>query len=316
MPVNVVRFEHQREVLWGKVAGNGIVRIPGDFTTTGALVTQLSVAELTELEGAALPADRVRLLSPVTRDQQLICQGKNYGAHALESGMRPGDKGYNMIFRKASSAITAADSDLVRPPHVRLLDYEIELGVVLARDIDAPVAVDRGNLHQFVAGVTVVNDYSARDVQIPQMQFYKGKSYRSFAPVGPYLCLLAPQEMHYLGELELTLAVNGEVRQRGDTAQMIHPPAQTLTELSGVQDLRAGDLIATGTPAGCALRVPTGFRQKLAMLLPEARRWELFLRSQARRPYLQPGDVVTSRIASRDGVVDLGEQRNRVVEGP
>ena len=315
MPVNLVRFEHRGTVRWGIPAGDGIVPLSGTFAGTRELGTAISPDAVEAESDGLVPHAETRLLSPVTRDRQVICQGKNYAAHALESGMRPEDKGYNMIFRKASSAIVAADSDLVRPAHVRLLDYEIELGLVLKRDIDGPVRVDEANLHEFVAGVTIVNDYSARDVQLPQMQFYKGKSYRSFAPVGPYLCLLAPQEMHNLRELELTLAVNGEVRQHGRTDQMIHTPAATLTELSGVQDLRAGDLIATGTPAGCAMRLPTGWRQKLALLLPETKRWELFRRSQANRPYLRPGDVVTSRIASRDGVVDLGEQRNRVVEG-
>lgn len=315
MPVNLVRFEHRGTIRWGIPAGDGILPLPGTFTGTRDLVSAVAPDTLDTGADSTMPWADVRILSPVTRDQQVICQGKNYAAHALESGMHPEDKGYNMIFRKASSAIVAADSDLVRPAHVRLLDYEIELGLVLKRDIDGPVRVDEANLHEFVAGVTIVNDYSARDVQLPQMQFYKGKSYRTFAPVGPYLCLLGPDEMPYLRELELTLAVNDEVRQRDRTDRMIHSPAATLTELSGVQDLRAGDLIATGTPAGCAMRLPTGWRQKLALLLPEARRWELFRRSQADRPYLRPGDVVTSRIASRDGVVDLGEQRNRVVEG-
>ena len=86
----------------------------------------------------------------------------------------------------------AGRSPLIKPRHVRFLDYEVELGLVIKRDITAKVAVTDANLHEFVAGLVIVNDYSARDVQIPQMQFYKGKSYRTFGPVGPYLCLLEP----------------------------------------------------------------------------------------------------------------------------
>jgi 2,4-didehydro-3-deoxy-L-rhamnonate hydrolase len=88
-----------------------------------------------------------------------------------------------------------------------------------------------------------------------------------------------------------------------------------LTELSGVHDLAPGDLIATGTPSGCALSVPTPSKQRLFALLPEKKKWELFLKIQARRTqYLKPGDVVESRIQSTDNRIDLGVQRNQVVE--
>jgi len=81
-----------------------------------------------------------------------------------------------------------------------------------------------------------------------------------------------------------------------------------------VQDLFAGDLISTGTPAGCALSIPPPSKQRIAALLSAKKRWELFMRAQARRPqYLQPGDVVEARIRSADGAIDLGVQRNRVV---
>ena len=108
-----------------------------------------------------------------------------------------------------------------------------------------------------VAGVVVVNDYSARDIQIPQTQFYKGKSYRTFGPVGPYLCLLDRGDFAALKNLDLQLTVNGQVRQRDNTSNLIYSASETLTELSSVHDLHAGDLIATGTPAGCALSVPS-----------------------------------------------------------
>ena len=90
----------------------------------------------------------------------------------------------------------AADAPVVRPAHVHLLDYEIELGLVLRRPIPAGTQVTANDLSQWVAGVTIVNDLSARDVQLPQGQFYKGKSYRGFGPVGPTLVLLTPQEWH------------------------------------------------------------------------------------------------------------------------
>ena len=120
--------------------------------------------------------------------------------------------------------------------------------------------------------------------------------------------------MALLKDLKLTLTVNGEVRQRDSTRNLVHGPAETLTELSGVHDLHPGDLIATGTPAGCALSIPSPMMQRVAALLPERMRWEAFMRVQGNRPgYLKPGDVVEASIRSDDGVLDLGVQRNRIV---
>ena len=315
MALNIMRFEHQGRAGWGVVRDGRLTPVPGDFPTTGDFLRGNTVASLSALTGPSLAREEVRLLSPVTRNQQFVCQGANYRQHMLESGMDPDAKTFNMFFTKARSCIVPADSELVKPAHVRFLDYEIELGLVLKRDLDREAVVTPDNLHDFIAGLVIVNDYSARDVQIPQMQFYKGKSYRTFGPVGPHLCLLEPEDMPRLKQLHLELTVNGEVRQRDTTANLVFGPEETLTELSGLQDLFAGDLVSTGTPAGCALSIPSPARQRVAALLPERKKWELFMKVQAKRPqYLKAGDVVESRIHSRDGAIDLGVQRNRVVD--
>jgi 2,4-didehydro-3-deoxy-L-rhamnonate hydrolase len=316
MPVYIVRYAEGDRARWGVLRGAQITPVEGEFRSTGELVAQRSLADLEALDGAPIDAAAVEILSPVTRDQQFVCQGANYRQHMIESGVDPDVKTYNMIFTKAPSCIVAASSDVVRPRGVRLLDYEIELGLVLRRAITGRVTVTDATLHEYVAGLVIVNDYSARDVQIPQMQFYKGKSFRTFGPVGPRLCLLAPDDVARLRALELTLTVNGAVRQRDSTRNLVYGPAETLTELSGVHDFAAGDLIATGTPAGCALSVPSPAAQRLAALLPERTKWSLFLKGQEKRPYLRPGDVVEATIRSRDGVIDLGTQRNRIVEAP
>jgi 2,4-diketo-3-deoxy-L-fuconate hydrolase len=314
MTVHLARYTYQGRTEWGVVRNGVITPIEGELPTTADLVKHASTHELSSLTGPTLDEREVKLLSPVTRNQQFICQGANYRSHMLESGIDPDEKTFNMIFRKASSCIVPADSEVIRPPNVALLDYEIELGLVLKQNIMERRDFAERDLHEVVAGVTIVNDYSARDVQIPQMQFYKGKSYRTFGPVGPYLCLLGREDTHYLRKLRLRLTVNGETRQNASTDDLVFAPAETLSELSGVQDLHAGDLIATGTPSGCALRIPSPALQRVAMLLPDALRWKMFHRTQAKRPqYLQPGDVVESQIFSTDGAIDLGLQRNRVV---
>jgi 2-keto-4-pentenoate hydratase/2-oxohepta-3-ene-1,7-dioic acid hydratase in catechol pathway len=170
-------------------------------------------------------------------------------------------------------------------------------------------------MHEYVFGITIANDVSARDVQIPQMQFFKGKSYRGFCPLGPYLSVLERSEFAYLDELTVTLAVNGEVRQHDETRNLVYKPAETITELSTFSDVSPGDVLLTGTPSGCALRVPPPFLRKLMQLLmSEQKFWAMFKKMQGKRPqYLKPGDVMTASIASADRVVDLGEQRVQVV---
>ena len=315
MPLNILHYQHQGRRLWGVVRDGTVTSIPGDFPTTRAFLEANPLEALSRLEGPAVREADVELLSPITPNQQFLCQGANYRQHMIESGMNPDAKSFNMIFTKAQSCIAPANTDVVRPKRVRFLDYEIELGLVLKRDVAAPVSVTETNLPEFVAGLVIVNDYSARDVQIPEMQFYKGKSFRTFGPIGPYLCLLAPADFARLRDLQLALNVNGKVRQKDSVANLVYGPAETLTELSGVQDLHTGDLLSTGTPSGCALSVPSPSRQRIAALLPEAAKWKMFMTIQAgREQYLKPGDVVESRIATADGAIDLGAQRNRIVE--
>jgi 2-keto-4-pentenoate hydratase/2-oxohepta-3-ene-1,7-dioic acid hydratase in catechol pathway len=312
--VYVVRYQHEGAVRWGVLRGGAITPVPGEHPSTGDFLRDNTISSLDALQGATVDVGAVKLLSPVTRDQQFVCQGANYRQHMIESGVDPGAKTFNMIFTKATSCIVPADSDVIRPRRVRFLDYEVELGLVLGRNITGPREVTDRDLHEYVAGAVIVNDYSARDVQIPEMQFYKGKSFRTFGPVGPRLALLDRESIDQLRRLELRLTVNGQVRQSDSTANLVYGPSETLTELSGVQDFRVGDLLSTGTPAGCALTVPSPLAQRLAALIPERKKWRFFLAAQARRTeYLSPGDVVEATSRSSDGLLDLGIQRNRIV---
>jgi 2-keto-4-pentenoate hydratase/2-oxohepta-3-ene-1,7-dioic acid hydratase in catechol pathway len=259
----------------------------------------------------------VQLLSPVTAPARVICQGANYRQHMIESGVDPDAKRFNMFFEKSDASISAPVGSIVRPPHVRLLDYEVELALVLRRPTTGPVTVTPDNLHEHVFGMTIANDVSARDVQLPQTQFFKGKSYRGFCPLGPYLAVLERSDLKYLDELTLTLEVNGAVRQRDTTANLVYKPAETLTELSTFSDLSPGDVLLTGTPAGCALRVPPRpLRNLMQLVLSEPQLWAMFTDMQAKRPqYLKPGDVVRATVVSADGAIDLGEQRHVIESG-
>lgn len=315
MSVQVVRYMHEGETSWGVVHGRHIAPLPRRYASTADFINEGSDhAWRSTSAQATLALDEVRLLAPITDDRQFICQGINYASHVRESGMDPAKIGFNTLFTKASSCLVAADADVERPVHVRLLDYEVELGLVVRRPLTAGTSVMPHELHKWLAGVTIVNDVSARDVQLPQTQFYKGKSYRTFGPVGPYLVLLDKDDWMRWPQLRMRLHVNGQLRQDAYCGDMIFKPHQTLSEISALHDLRPGDLIATGTPAGCAMRAPG----KLVMwvfkhLLSDQDKWRLFINKGMSNPaYLQPGDTMTTAIRTDDGAIDLGEQNNRI----
>lgn len=321
MATSVVRFQPKAAPAssapqWGVLFERRIAVLPTQAITTGDFLRHaMGLARAATREQATLSLDEVKLLSPVTTNQQFICQGVNYESHVRESGLDPKNFPFNTIFTKASSCITGPTDDVIRPRHVQLLDFEIELGLVLSQDLTQSREVRADRLHEVVAGLTIVNDVSARDVQLPQGQFYKGKSYRTFGPVGPTLLLLEPEEWALWPSLRMRLTVNGAERQNDLCGSMLFKPHQTLTELSALHDLQAGDLIATGTPAGCAARAPGKLPMFIARhFISDATKWKLFVSKGLKDPlFLHPNDVMELRIRTDDGRLDLGMQRNKVV---
>jgi 2-keto-4-pentenoate hydratase/2-oxohepta-3-ene-1,7-dioic acid hydratase in catechol pathway len=290
----------------------------GDYPTAAALIERGETDwRAAKDKPASLPLDAVKVLSPVTAPCRIYCQGANYRQHMIESGMDPDAKLFNMFFTKSDASVAAAQGAVVRPRHVALLDYEIELALVFRRVVDKPVTVTRQQLKDYVFGIAIANDLSARDVQLPQTQFFKGKSYRGFCPLGPWLTVLEADEFDLLEDLQLELAVNGAMRQRDSTRNLVFKPAETISELSTFANIAPGDVLLTGTPSGCALRVPPSAIRRIVQLLPERQFWNLFLRSQSQRPhYLKPGDRVDAHIYRADRTIDLGEQRIEIVEEP
>ena len=162
---------------WGVVFGQRIAPLSGAFSTTGQVLRNAreQARHLTAVH-ASLQLKDVRVLSPITRNQQFVCQGQNQVKRGSESGMDSADFPTQILCSKASSSLNGPFDDVVQPAHVNLLDCEIELGLVLGRDIDSPRAIRADRLHEVLAGLTIVNDISARDAQGPQGQTYKGKS--------------------------------------------------------------------------------------------------------------------------------------------
>src|SRR6478609_2330269 len=218
MGTQVIRFRSAAPAghTWAIIEGAHARPIDGPFVTTRDLIENglRSLANGTLPVGAPLPVSDLELLSPVTHPCRVIAQATNYREHVREVGLDPGARSSNVLFRKSSAAISGPNDPIVRPAHVRLLDYEIELGLVVGTRTSGPTHVDPARLGDFIVALVIANDVSARDVQVPEGQFYKGKSYRTFCPLGPYLFVPGPAELARWPELELTLRVNGEVRQK------------------------------------------------------------------------------------------------------
>lgn len=267
----------------------------------------------------AIAEDDLVYQAPLATDIQLICQGLNYAEHRVEGGYKGQDpEAQNLFFLKGSSSICRPNSAIVRPAGCQLLDYEIELGFISKRDIGLGTPIDESNLHDYIGGLILSNDVSARDEQfgVPAMQWFRGKSFPTFCPMGPILYLLDPNDFEGLHDLELQLSVNGELRQSASTAQMVHKPAQTLAELATFMQLRSGDCLLSGTPGGVALQMNTKTGLAIMMnLRKDRKRRKKFTAAQLpNTDYLQPGDELALSIHSSDGTIDLGSQTNEVVD--
>ena len=306
MTVSVLRTADS----WWVKTPDGALRIDTAATTTAALLADRTPIEAAAAGGNAFALDTLKVISPVTRPCRVVAQMTNFESHVRDAGMDPGSVPLT-FFRKASASINGPFDDIVKPEHVKLLDYEVEIGLVIGRAIPVGTAISDANLAELIAGLVVTNDVSARDIQLPQTQFYEAKSYPTFTPVGPELVLLNAEELKRFGDLRLRLSVNGEERQNALVeGDMLYRPLQALQSLTQFQELAPGDLILTGTPVGTALSAPPKPVQMISNLLPPAVKWRAFFKSQAGNPrYLQNGDIVEASVATDDGAIVLGTQR-------
>ncbi|HNF06458.1 MAG TPA: fumarylacetoacetate hydrolase family protein [Mycobacterium sp.] len=299
---------------WWVATPAGAARVATSARTTAELLADRAAVQAAAGGADTVPVTDLELLSPVTTPCRVVAQMTNFASHVEDAGMDPKTIPLT-FFRKSSASISGPFADVVKPAHVKFLDYEVEIGLVVGRDIPVGTTISESNLSEYIAGLVVTNDISARDIQLPQTQFYEAKSYPSFTPTGPALVLLDADELKRFGQLRLQLRVNGERRQNALVdGDMLYSPVQALQSLSRFQDLAAGDLILTGTPVGTALSAPPKPIAFIASLLPPAVKWKAFFKSQARNPkYLRSGDVIEASVGTDDGAIDLGTQRMTVV---
>lgn len=220
-----------------------------DWTPEWLSPEKLAAIAAIDLSRMPLVAAGTRLGTPVAGSRQFVAIGLNYRQHAAESGLEiPKEP---VVFTKALTSLAGPDDDVTLPEGSTATDWEIELGFVIgttARRVPVRAALAH------VAGYCLANDVSERDWQIKRNgQWGKGKSFDGFGPVGPWL--VTADELPDPQTLSLELAVNGEVRQRSSTADMIFPVAEIVSYLSQFMTLLPGDIVITGTPAGVGLGV-------------------------------------------------------------
>lgn len=193
-----------------------------------------------------VPLASVQLLSPILHPPRIFCVGLNYLDHAAESKMAV--QAVPTIFMKLPSAITGPDSDIILPSNSTQPDYEAELAVVIGRSARN---ITRDNWRECVFGYTILNDVSARDVQLATSQWTLGKSFPTFCPIGP--CVVTTDELTDPHSLDLRLTIDGEVMQRANTRDLIFDIPAVLGYISAIVPLQPGDIVSTGTPHGVGL---------------------------------------------------------------
>jgi 2-keto-4-pentenoate hydratase/2-oxohepta-3-ene-1,7-dioic acid hydratase in catechol pathway len=222
--------------------------------------------------------DEIALKAPILRPGKIICIGLNYRDHAAEAGVPVPE--YPAVFAKYGNAVIGPGEPIVLPRISQQVDYEAELGVVIGR---RGKGIAEADALGYVAGYLVVNDVSARDFQNRTSQWTIGKTFDTFAPMGP--ALVTADEIPDPHRLSIRLSIGGDILQSSNTCNLVFGVPRLVAFLSAVMTLEPGDVIATGTPGG------VGF---------------------ARRPprWLRPGDVV------RVEIEDIGTLENPVIAEP
>jgi 2-keto-4-pentenoate hydratase/2-oxohepta-3-ene-1,7-dioic acid hydratase in catechol pathway len=222
---------------------------------------------------ATVPLAKVRLLAPLARPPKIICVGLNYRDHAAECNAEIPK--VPTVFSKYTTAIIGPGEAIVLPKHSKEPDYEAEFAVVIGKG-GRYISKDRWRDHVF--GYTNLNDVSARDFQMATSQWMIGKTFDTFAPMGP--AIVTADEIPDPHALDIQMIINGEVLQSSNTSQMVFRIADLIEHISSVFTLEPGDIISTGTPAGVG---------------------------EAKKPprWLRPGDKVVVRIS---GIPELSSE--------
>ncbi|WP_248910417.1 2,4-diketo-3-deoxy-L-rhamnonate hydrolase [Halocatena marina] len=253
--MQLVRYSAGSTPQWGVLRDDQVIPLSGlqekitfqQLNSPGFLRVIKDAAAAAESE--AVPIEDVKLLAPVPRPGKIVCVGLNYHDHAEEQDEEIPER--PLLFAKAGTSVTNPDDPIVHPADIEQVDFEVELGVVIgqtAKDVNAENSFD------YVAGYTAIDDVSGRDAQFEDGQYFRGKSYDTFAPIGPTFVPESDIDPH---NLDVACRVNGETKQSSNTSEFIFGVDEIIEYISGIMTLRPGDVISTGTPGGVGIfRVP------------------------------------------------------------
>ncbi len=260
--MRLVRYHNKEREHYGVLINNKLICLPNlakrlngefpelleDFITLGAKGVEkveklLENATETDIKHVSPPVNEVTLLAPIASPPKIVCLGLNYRDHAAEQNAAIPDE--PIIFIKPHTTIIGPNENIVKPNFVKQLDYEAELAVVMGRKAkNVPVSEAKS----YIFGYTILNDVSARDIQFRDKQWTRGKSFDTFAPIGP--CITTVNQLQDTSNLSIRTWVNNELRQDSTTKNMVFNVYEIIHHLSRVMTLEPCDIIATGTPAG------------------------------------------------------------------
>jgi acylpyruvate hydrolase len=197
----------------------------------------------TWLERASTPVEEVRLRAPLRRPGKIVCVGLNYESHRAEQGLKTPAR--PVLFLKSDNTICGPGDPIVLPPNSTEVDYEAEFAVVIGK---RGKGIPEEKVFEHIAGYTILNDVSARDMQYGDRQWFRGKSCDTFAPTGP--CIVTADEIPDPHSLRISLTLNGRTMQDSNTHDLIFKIPFLVSYLSQSLTWEAGDLLSTGTPGG------------------------------------------------------------------
>ena len=245
--VRLVSYASEAAPRAGVLQGDGVLdawdALGGGGEGMRELLASGRIAELERAAGDPLPLSEVELLAPVPDPEKIIGIGLNYRAHAAEAGLEPPES--PTFFAKFANALRPDGTTVALPAASEKVDYEAEIAFVVgrrAKDVAEADAIDH------LAGYTLFNDLSARDLQFATPQWMPGKVFDGAAPCGP--AIVTPDEAGPADALGIALDLNGERMQESSTADLVFSIPALVAHLSSLMTLEPGDIVATGTPAG------------------------------------------------------------------
>ncbi|MGA2249893.1 fumarylacetoacetate hydrolase family protein [Terracidiphilus sp.] len=243
--MKLITFRHNGDVRGG-VLEDATVKPLAATGGDDALALIASGNAEPRFDGTAIPLSDVTLLAPLLHPPRIFGIGLNYREHAAESKMAV--QAVPTVFLKLTSSLCGPDADVLLPANATQTDYEAELAVVIGKP---GFRIKPEDWEQHVFGYTIVNDVSARDVQLATSQWTLGKSFPTFTPMGPVI--VTREEIADPHALGIRLTLSGEVMQNANTRDLIFRIPELIAYISSIAPLEAGDLISTGTPPGVGL---------------------------------------------------------------